>query len=86
MTDFFLIAEGRVDRHVRALSNAALDVVKKSGALPAHVEGSEGGEWIVIDCYDLVVHLFGPDLRSKYQLEQVWKAGKVVDLPLERSE
>lgn len=86
MTDYFLIAEGRVDRHVRALCAAALDVIKEEGDLPYRLEGGEGGEWIVIDGYQVIIHLFGPDLRAKYQLEQVWKAGEVVDLPLVRSE
>lgn len=83
MTDYFLIAEGRVDRHVRALATVVMDLAEEEGLELAHVEGSREGEWIVVDCYEIVIHLFGPQLRAKYQLEQVWKEGSVIDLPLE---
>lgn len=82
MTDFFLIAEGTVDRHVKALSGAVLDALDEVGEKPFRIEGSQNADWIVIDCWRVMVHLFGPGLRDRYQLERLWKEGKVVDLEL----
>lgn len=82
MTDYFVIAEGTVDRHVRALSSAIIDQLAEHGIHPLHVEGRQEGDWIVIDYCDFVVHLFTPDLREKYALEEVWHKGKIVDVQI----
>ncbi len=82
LTDYFIIAEGNVDRHLRALANEAGDVMKKHGRVPYHVEGLQEADWIVLDYVDVVIHLFVAGLREKYALEEVWRAGKVVDVPL----
>lgn len=79
MADYFVIAEGRVDRHVQALAN---NVEKVLNQTPYRAEGREYGEWIVLDYLDILVHLFTPEMREKYQLETLWKEGKVVSLPL----
>lgn len=83
LTSFFIIAEGNVDRHVIALSKAVIETMKEHGLRPIHVEGKQDGEWVVIDFMDIVVHLFTPGLREKYQLESLWQQGEVVDLHIE---
>lgn len=86
MTDYFVIAEGTVDRHVKALSHAVFDCLLEQHHLkPWHTEGEREGDWVVLDYGDIVIHLFIPELREKYSLEQIWKKGKVVDLPLQKS-
>jgi ribosome-associated protein len=85
MTDYFIIAEGTVDRHVRAISMAIIDQLTENNQHPLHVEGQQIGDWIVLDYGDFVIHLFTPDLREKYSLEQLWKEGKVVDVQIETS-
>ncbi len=80
MTNFFVIAEGTVDRHVKALSQAIQEEMKLQGLHPWHIEGEQAGDWIVVDYNDFVVHLFTPDLREKYALEQLWQEGKIVDV------
>lgn len=80
MTDFFMIAEGTVDRHVQALARAIIDKLKEHGISPTHVEGMASGDWIVIDYTDIMIHLFMEDLRGKYSLEELWKESKLVDL------
>ncbi len=80
MTDYFLIAEGTVDRHVQALGRAIIDKLEEHGVKPIHVEGMQSGNWIVIDYIDIVIHLFMEDLREKYALEELWKESKIVDL------
>lgn len=79
MTDYFVIAEGTVDRHVKALSRAVITMMEEAGQKPIFVEGEQLGDWIVVDYGDIVIHLFTPELRERYALESLWKNGKIVD-------
>jgi ribosome-associated protein len=85
MTDYFVIAEGTVDRHVKALSQAITDELAKQGQHPLYVEGQQEGDWIVLDYGDFVIHLFIPDLREKYALEELWQKGQIVDVQIKTS-
>src|SRR5436853_7238665 len=71
-TDYFVIASGTSDTHVRALSERVIEAMAKSGRRPHHVEGSTGGRWVLLDFVDVVVHVFHPTLRQLYQLERLW--------------
>ena len=82
LTDYLLIAEGAVDRHVQALGKAIVDKAEELNLKVFHLDGNEEGDWIVVDCGEMMIHLFVPDMRDKYRLEQVWKKGKIVDLDL----
>jgi len=83
MTDYFVIAEGNVDRHVIAIGRSIVEALKEAGHPPLHMEGERAGDWEVIDFGEVVVHLFTPDLREKYSLEEIWKQGKIVDVSIE---
>lgn len=80
MTDYFVIAEGTVDRHVKAISGSIVHALQSGGERPLHVEGDQSGDWVVIDYGNIVVHLFMPELREKYGIENLWKNGKVIDV------
>ena len=82
ITDFVVIAEGNVDRHVIAIARAVVDELEKKGEIPFCVEGAEEGDWVVVDYSSIMVHLFQPGLREKYQLESLWKEAKIVDLEI----
>jgi ribosome-associated protein len=82
MTDFFIIAEGSVDRHVKALSHAVVDMFESRGIRSLHAEGQQEGDWVVLDYGHFVIHLFIPELREKYALEELWKEGKIVDVKI----
>lgn len=71
-TDFFVIASGTSDAHVRGLSAAVLERLEGHGVRAHHVEGVPGGRWVLIDFVDFVVHLFHPEARAFYQLERLW--------------
>ena len=86
LTDYFIIAEGSVERHVLALSHAIKDKVKEMGSNIFHVEGNQTGDWVVMDCSGILIHLFVPELREKYALEELWHDGDVVDLNIEMKE
>ncbi|MGA8163763.1 MAG: ribosome silencing factor [Waddliaceae bacterium] len=80
VTDYFLIAEGSVERHVQALGAAIDETIKDLGLVLYRSEGKTTGEWIVLDCGDILIHLFLPELREKYALEELWQEGEIVDL------
>ncbi len=82
VTDFVIIAEGNVDRHVAAIGKAIIEALEKIGEKTEYVQGLRDGEWVVIDLFDIMVHLFMPGLRDKYQLEELWKEGQIVDLKI----
>lgn len=85
LTDFFLIGEGNVDKHVMALAKEVVEMMKKRGEFPKHVEGMKTGDWVVVDFDSIVVHLFKPGLRDRYRLEELWKEGQVIDLDLKNT-
>ncbi len=82
MTDFFIIAEGTVDRHVRALAGMIEQELQAHKIRPIHVEGLQEASWVVLDYGYFVIHLFTPELREKYSLEQLWKEGKIIDVEI----
>lgn len=83
MTDYFILAEGNVDRHVRAIGLSIIEALSPYGYKPLHVEGQQTGDWVVLDYGSFVIHLFIPDFRERYRLEEVWKEGTVVDIAIE---
>jgi ribosome-associated protein len=85
ITDYLLIAEGHVDRHVSSIGKAIIEEMKHKGEFPLHVEGLQAGDWVVIDYSGVMVHIFMPGYREKFSLEQLWKESKLVDLPISTS-
>jgi ribosome-associated protein len=73
-TDFFIIASGTSDAHVRGMADHLLEVLGAgaAGQRPHHVEGLAQGRWVLLDYVDVVVHLFHPTQREFYQLERLW--------------
>jgi ribosome-associated protein len=82
ITDFFIIAEGSADRHVQAIAQAIVDEMSLIGIKPQHIEGKDIGEWIVLDFFDFIVHLFKPGIRDYYRIEELWKTAPIVPLEL----
>lgn len=83
LTDYIVIAEGNVDRHVLAIASSVEKTLQEKGEKPLRVEGRQNGDWVIIDFGAVMVHLFMPGLREKYQLEKLWSEGKIVDLELD---
>jgi ribosome-associated protein len=80
MTDFFVIASGTSDTHVRSLGEHIQEGLKRDGTVAHHVEGTQQGRWVLLDYVDFVVHLFHPSLRNFYQLERLWSDAEVVPI------
>jgi ribosome-associated protein len=71
--DYFLICTGRTDRQTRAIHDGIHAGLKSAhGLFPRRVEGVSHGGWILMDYLDVVVHVFTPDTREFYRLEQLW--------------
>ena len=73
ITDYLILASGMANTHLRALRNEAERVLDAAKAPIAGVDASEGSGWIVFDAYQIMIHLFMPEQRKVYQLEQLWR-------------
>jgi ribosome-associated protein len=72
-TDYFVICTGRTDRQAKAIHDAIHQGMKNEhGRLPRRVEGLSQARWILMDYLDVVVHVFTPETREYYRLEQLW--------------
>ena len=71
-TDYFVIASGTSDAHVRGIANSVMEKMGRRGMRTHHVEGLNAGRWVLLDYVDFVIHLFHPETRSFYQLERLW--------------
>jgi ribosome-associated protein len=71
-TDYFVICTGTNTRQIRAIADSVLSVLAAEGARPAHVEGYDRSEWVLLDYFDFVVHVFAPETRAFYGLERLW--------------
>src|SRR5687768_10625137 len=71
-TDYFIIASGTSDAHVRGIADSVMEKMDRLGFRTHHVEGVAGGRWVLLDFVDFVVHLFHPETRAFYQLERLW--------------
>ncbi len=81
IADYFMICTGRSDRQCRAIHDAIhLGMKAELGMLPARVEGVSEGHWILMDYLDVVVHVFTPETRERYRLEQLWREAPVTRL------
>ena len=79
-TDFFVIATGANARQIRAIAEAVEDALVKLKAKPSHTEGYERTEWILLDYFDFVVHVFSGETRAFYGLERLWGSATSIDL------
>jgi ribosome-associated protein len=72
-TDYFVICSGRTDRQVKAIHDAIHVGMKNDhGMLPRRVEGLPQAHWVLMDYFDVLVHVFTPETREYYRLEQLW--------------
>jgi ribosome-associated protein len=80
-TDFFVICSGQNVRQVQAIADAVEESLRKLQVRPAHVEGFERAEWVLLDYFDFIVHVFNTERREFYALERLWGSAERVELP-----
>ncbi|RZV37585.1 MAG: ribosome silencing factor [Chromatiales bacterium] len=72
VTDYMVIASGTSNRHVKALVDNVAEKAKAAGRRPIGIEGEDGGEWVLLDLEDTLVHVMLPKVREFYNLEKLW--------------
>jgi ribosome-associated protein len=80
-TDFFLICTGATTRQVHAIADAVQEALSKEGTKPSVVEGENRADWVLIDYFDFVVHVFTPTTRDFYALERLWGDAQRMEIP-----
>ena len=80
VTDFMIVASGTSNRHVKALVDNVSEKAREAGHKPIGMEGEEGGEWVLLDLQDALVHVMLPKVREFYNLEKLWSFGSAGDL------
>lgn len=78
LADHFVICSGTSARQLRALLSSVREETKAAGVAPPRVEGEPSSGWILMDYGGVVVHLFSPEIRAFYDLEDLWRDGRVV--------
>src|SRR4029079_16306056 len=71
-TDFFLLCSGQNTRQVHAIADAIEEALRAAKVRPNHVEGYDRGEWVLMDFFTFIVHVFTPQTRDFYSLERLW--------------
>jgi ribosome-associated protein len=79
-TDFFVICSANNTRQIRAIADGITEALKAEGVRPAHIEGYDRSEWILLDYFDFIVHIFGKETRTFYGLERLWGNAEPVDV------
>ena len=72
VTDYMIVASGTSNRHVKALVENVAEKAKEAGHRAIGIEGEEGGEWVLLDLQDTLVHVMLPKVREFYNLEKLW--------------
>lgn len=77
-TDFFILCSGQSQRQVKAIVDGIEEALRAAKLRPAHVEGYDRAEWILMDYFTFIVHVFTPQTRVFYSLERLWgDAGRI---------
>ena len=71
-TDFFILCSGQNQRQVKAIAEAVEEALRAAKVRPAHIEGYDRAEWVLMDFFTFIVHVFTPQMRLFYSLERLW--------------
>lgn len=85
IADYVIIAEGVVDRHVIAIADSIMKALEKHDIVCSYCQGYAHGDWIVLDCSWVIIHLLVPEMRDKYHLEGLWPDAEIIDIAIQVS-
>ena len=80
-TDYFVVGSGRSTRQVQAIVDAIEKRLRSIDARPTHIEGYANAQWVLMDCFDVIVHIFTHDTRELYDLERLWGSATRIEIP-----
>jgi ribosome-associated protein len=78
IADYFVISSANTDRQIKAIADEVAARAKDSGIRPLHIEGDADSGWVLLDFGSVIVHLFSPEMRAYYSLEDFWKQAPIV--------
>lgn len=73
IAEYMVVASGTSQRHVASLAEKVFEELKKSG-YKSSMEGEEKADWVLIDAFDVIVHIFKPEVREFYNIEKMWQS------------
>jgi ribosome-associated protein len=79
-TDYFILCSGQNQRQVKAIADAVEEALRAGRVKPAHVEGYDRAEWVLLDFFSFIVHVFTPQTREFYSLERLWGDAERIDV------
>jgi ribosome-associated protein len=79
-TDFFVLCSGHNQRQVKAIADSVEESLREVKIRPAHIEGYDRAEWILMDFFSFIVHIFSPDTREFYALERLWGDAERIEI------
>lgn len=79
-TDFFVLCSGLSQRQVKAIADAVEETLRAAKVRPAHIEGYDRAEWVLMDFFSFIVHVFTPQTRAFYGLERLWGDAERIDV------
>jgi ribosome-associated protein len=79
-TDFFILCSGQSQRQVKAIADAVDEALRAAKVRPAHVEGYDRAEWVLMDFFSFIVHVFTPQTRTFYSLERLWGDAERIEI------
>lgn len=82
--DFFIILTASSTRRAKAIADNIQEGLKKNNVLIRNKEGGEDSEWILLDLFDIVVHIFSRNLREFYKLDRLWSDAPLIDFPVKK--
>ncbi len=85
-TDFLVVCTARNERLAKAIHDEVHQALKRDGVLPARAEGTAQSQWILLDYLDAVLHVFVPETRDRYRLDQLWGEAPRLELELDGGE
>ena len=81
IADYLVFCTGRSDRQVQSIAQAIEEALGSEGERPISIEGMQRGQWVLLDCGDVIVHVFYQPVREFYDLERLWQHAPRVQLP-----
>jgi len=84
-TDFFVLCSGTSQRQVKAIADSVEETLRTAKVRPAHVEGYDRGDWILMDFFTFIVHVFTPQTRGFYALERLWGDAEKIEVKEEEA-
>jgi len=83
-TDFFILCSGQTTRQVKAIADGVEEALRVGKVRPAHVEGYDRAEWVLMDYFTFIVHVFTPHTRAFYSLERLWGDAERIEVSEEQ--